>query len=170
MHTELFWIPTSLPGRMAIAPRPRGGDWLDDELRGWLERGIDLVVSMLTPEETDEFDLAGEGARCVAQDLRFVSFPVSDRDVPESRTAFRDLVNEVVRELSAGHGVAVHCRQGIGRAALVALGVLIAGGLDPEAAVARVSAIRGRPVPETPAQRRWLDEFAAGTGSPTTAV
>jgi hypothetical protein len=38
--------------------------------------------------------------------------------------------------------------------------VLIAVGLAPEAAVKQVSAARGRPVPETPAQRRWLDEFA----------
>ena len=170
MLTELFWVPTHLPGRLAIAPRPRGGDWLDDELRGWRRAGIDLVVSMLTPEEAIEFDLASEGTKAVAQDLRFMSFPVLDRDVPESRTAFRDLVNEVVHELSAGHSVSVHCRQGIGRAALVALGVLIAGGLDPEAAVARVSAVRGRPVPETPAQRRWLDEYAAETSFPTTAV
>jgi hypothetical protein len=43
---------------------------------------------------------------------------------------------------------------------LVAAAVLIAAGVDPDAAVQRVSAARGRPVPETPAQRRWLDEFA----------
>jgi protein-tyrosine phosphatase len=170
MHTEPFWIPTRFPGRFGIAPRPRGGDWLDDEMRGWREAGIDLVISMLTPEEAVEFDLASEATQGIAHDLRFVSFPVPDRDVPESRTAFRDLVNGVVRELSAGHSVAIHCRQGIGRAAITALGVLIAGGLDPESAIARVSAARGRPVPETPAQRRWLDEYAADKSFPAPAV
>ena len=158
--TELFRIPTSYPGRLAVAPRPRGGDWLGDEMRGWHEAGIDVVVSLMTPDEMAEFDLEGEAAAGAAHGVRYLAFPVADRDVPASRAAFRDLVSEVVRELSAGRNVAVHCRQGIGRAGLVAAGVLIAAGLDPDAAVARVSTARGRPVPETPAQRRWLDEFA----------
>lgn len=170
MLTELFWITTPFSGRLAIAPRPRGGDWLDDEIRGWRERGIDVVVSMLTSEEAAEFDLSGEAASSAAHGMRFVSFPVPDRDVPASRTAFSDLVSDITRELNAGHRVAIHCRQGIGRAALVALGVLIAAGLDPQTAVDRVSSDRGRPVPETPAQRNWLDEFAAATDIPSTAV
>jgi predicted protein tyrosine phosphatase len=160
MRTDLFPIPTPYPGRLAVAPRPRGGDWLDDEMAGWRAAGTGLVVSLLTPGEESEFGLEGEAAAAAASGMRFVGFPVPDRDVPASRDRFRELVSEVAGELAAGHGVVIHCRQGIGRAGLVAAGVLIAAGLDPEAAVARVSAARGRPVPETPAQRRWLDEFA----------
>lgn len=160
MLTELFWIPTPFAGRLAVAPRPRGGDWLDDEIRGWRGAGIDVIVSLLTPDEMAEFDLQGEATASATQGIRYLTLPVPDRDVPASRSAFRDLVSEVTRELSAGHKVAVHCRQGIGRAGLVVAGTLIAAGLDPNNAVARVSAARGRPVPETPAQRRWLDEFA----------
>jgi protein-tyrosine phosphatase len=161
MLTELYWIPTPFSGRLAMAPRPRGGDWLVGELRGWRGAGIDVVLTLLTRDEAAEFDLEGEAEAAATHGVRFRSFPVPDRDVPASRTAFRDLVSEVVGELSAGHGVAVHCRQGIGRAGLVAAGVLIAAGIDPAEAVARVSTARGRTVPETPAQLRWLDEFAA---------
>lgn len=160
MLTELFWIPTLYPGRLAVAPRPRGGDWLGDEIRGWHEAGIDVVVSLLTPEEASELDLEGEATAVREYGARYRAFPISDRDVPASRSAFRDLVSDVVRELSAGRNVVIHCRQGIGRAGLVATGVLVASGLDPDAAVTRVSTARGRPVPETPAQRHWLDEFA----------
>jgi hypothetical protein len=35
MTTELFWIPGPWKGKLAIVPRPRGGDWLDDEVGGW---------------------------------------------------------------------------------------------------------------------------------------
>jgi predicted protein tyrosine phosphatase len=160
MHTDLFPIPTPYPGRLAFAPRPRGGDWLADEMAGWRAAGAEMVVSLLTPGEEAEFGLEGEADAAGANGLRFVRFPVPDRDVPASRDGFRELVSEVAGELAAGRGVVVHCRQGIGRAGLVAVGVLIAAGLDPDAAVNRVSAARGRPVPETPAQRRWLDEFA----------
>jgi protein-tyrosine phosphatase len=161
MLTGLFCISTPFSGRLAVAPRPRGGDWLDDELRGWHEAGIDLVVSMLTADEAAEFDLGGEEAASAAHGIRYLSFPIPDRDVPASAAALRELVAAITQELAAGHGVAVHCRQGIGRAGLVAVAVLITTGIDTESAIARVSAARGRPVPETPAQKRWLNEFAA---------
>jgi protein-tyrosine phosphatase len=161
MRTDLYWIDTPFPGRLAVAPRPRGGDWLDDEVRAWHDSGVDTVVSLLTPDEVDEFDLDGEPAASAAAGMRLVNLPVPDRGTPASLDEFRGLVAGITEELAAGRGVVVHCRQGVGRAGLTAAGVLIAAGLDPEAAVARVSAARGRPVPETPAQRRWLDGFAA---------
>jgi len=170
MLTDLYWITTPFPGRLAIAPRPRGGDWLDDEMRGRRENGIDVVVSVLTPEEVAEFDLSGEAASSAAEDMRFISFPVPDREVPASRTAFRNLVSEITRELTAGRGVAIHCRQGIGRAALVAIGILISAGVDPQEAVTRVSTARGRSVPETQAQRRWIDHVSAEPGIPSKAI
>lgn len=168
MRTELFWVPTAFPGRLAVAPRPRGGDWLGDELAGWRAAGVETVVSLLTPGEVEEFGLEGEADGAAAQGLRFLSLPVPDRGTPASRPAFEVLVSEIAGDVADGHGVAIHCRQGIGRAGLTAAAVLIAGGLDPEAAVERVSAARGRPVPETPAQRRWLDEFARGRPVMTT--
>jgi len=132
-------------------------------MHAWHEAGIDVAVSLLTPEEAGEFELEHEAAAAGVRGVRFRAFPIPDREVPASRTAFHDLVSEVGRELAAGRRVVVHCRQGIGRAGLVAIGVLIAAGLDAEAAVERVSQVRGRPVPETLAQRRWLDEFAEET-------
>lgn len=160
MLTELFWIPTAFPGRLAMAPRPRGGDWLDDEIAGWERAGVTMIVSLLTPDEAAELDLEDEATTSAAHGISFRSLPVPDRDVPASRAEFRGLVEEIAHELQAGRRVAVHCRQGIGRAGLVAGGVLIASGIAPSAAVATLSTVRGRPVPETPAQRRWLDEFA----------
>ena len=55
MRTELFWIDGPWPGRLAIMPRPRGGDWLEEEIQSWRRSGVDLVVSLLTLEERNEF-------------------------------------------------------------------------------------------------------------------
>lgn len=170
MRTELFWVPTAFPGRLAVAPRPRGGDWLGDEMAAWRAAGVETVVSLLTPGEVEEFDLEDEPAAGAAHGVRFLSLPVPDRETPASRAAFEGLVSEIAGELAGGRGVAVHCRQGIGRAGLTAAAVLIAAGLDPAAAVERVSAARGRPVPETPAQRRWLDEFARDRAGATSVT
>lgn len=53
MVTEPFRIAGPWPGRLAISARPRGGDWLPDEIRAWLRAGIDTVVSLLTATEAD---------------------------------------------------------------------------------------------------------------------
>lgn len=163
MRTELFWVSTPFPGRLAVAPRPRGGDWLGDEMAAWSAAGIGTVVSLLTPGEVGEFDLEDEASAAVAHGVRFLNLPIPDRETPPSGPAFEGLLAEIAGELADGRGVVVHCRQGIGRAGLTAAAVLVAADLDPAAAVERVSAARGRPVPETQAQRRWLDEFRPAT-------
>jgi len=161
MRTSLYWIDGPWPGRLAIMPRPRGGDWLDDEIRLWRRAGADVLVSLLTREEEAELMLTDEQEICRTNSIEFVSFPIVDRSVPVSVEAFHDQVNQLAEQLANGKNVAVHCRQGIGRAALVAICLLILSGKEPAASIERVSAARGCPVPETPEQRRWIADFAA---------
>jgi protein-tyrosine phosphatase len=160
VKTELYWLEGEWPGRLAIMPRPRGGDWLADEMQSWRDAGVDVVVSLLEPDEIADFDLAAEEELARANRIAFHSLPIADRGVPGSLTAVAALVDMLTDELRAGKNVAIHCRQGIGRAALVAAGVLIALGLDADAAVQRVATARGRPVPETPEQQQWISNFA----------
>jgi protein-tyrosine phosphatase len=160
MRTELYWINGPWLGRLAVTPRPRGGDWLEDEVRSWRKAGVDVVVSLLASDEVGEFDLSGEDELCRANGIQFNSFPIADRGVPLSKDAAAELVGRLVKSLTEGKNVAIHCRQGIGRAGLIAICVLIQSGSDPETAIQRVSAVRGCSVPETPEQRRWILEFA----------
>jgi protein-tyrosine phosphatase len=139
-----------------IGPRPRGGDWLADEVAAWRKAGVDVVVSLLTPEENAEFDITGERAACLAAGTDFVSFPIPDRGVPASRAAALDLLRPLGGDLAGGKTVAVHCRQGIGRSALIAAGLLVTAGVEPDAAIQSVAQVRGRPVPETAEQREWI--------------
>jgi protein-tyrosine phosphatase len=160
MRTELYWIARPWRGRLAIMPRPRGGDWLEDEIQSWRRSGVDVVVSLLTREEQTELDLPSEEALCRANGIEFVSIPIVDRGVPSSFETFSDQVIKLTEQLAHGKNIAVHCRQGIGRAALVAICLLALSGLDPAAAIERVGAARGCSVPETPEQRRWIADFA----------
>ena len=43
----IYSIKGPWKGQLAIVPRPRGGDWLEDELRSWEEGGLDLIASSL---------------------------------------------------------------------------------------------------------------------------
>ena len=166
MHTDLFWIEGPWAGRLAIMPRPRGGDWLADEVRHWQRSGVSTVVSLLTAEEQAEFDLLDEGAVSRANGIDFIPFPVLDRSVPASTAAFSHLVTTIAERLAAGQTAVVHCRQGIGRAALVAICLLIAFGVDENTAITRVATARGCPVPETAEQRRLVTAFANSLAAP----
>jgi hypothetical protein len=160
MRTQLFWINGPWPGRLAILPRPRGGDWLEDEIRSWRDSGLDLIVSLLTPDERTELDVSQEEALCRANGIEYLAFPIVDRAVPSSKEAFLELITTCADHLAIGKNIAVHCRLGIGRAALVAICLLIFAGVAEEIAAARVSSARGCSVPETVDQRRWIADFA----------
>jgi len=64
MSLDVFWIPGDRPGRIGIATRPRGGDWLKDDMRFLRTAGTDLLVSMLTPGEVRELQLEMEEELC----------------------------------------------------------------------------------------------------------
>jgi protein-tyrosine phosphatase len=158
--TKLYWVDGPWPGRLAVAARPRGGEWLKDEISSWQRRGVKAVLSLLTPEEQQELDLVNESAQAQAQGMAFFSFPIPDRQVPDSEDRLSRILEQVDKELSSGKNVLVHCRQGIGRVGLVAACLLLTKGLNAETVLNRLSAARGVPVPETPEQRRWIDHYA----------
>ena len=160
MRTELYWIAAPSPGRLAIMPRPRGGDWLEEEIQAWRRSGVDLVVSLLAIDEQIDLDLLDEKALCDENDIEFISFSIVDRSVPSSMSDFSKLISRLADGLANGKNIAVHCRQGIGRAGLVAICLLIYAGMDQEAALVSVKSARGCPVPETSDQRRWITDFA----------
>lgn len=160
MRTTAYWIEGPWPGRLAIVPRPRGGDWLEEDVRSWQESGLNVMISLLTRGENTELELNQEKLLCRAQGIQFHAYPIQDREVPTSRKATADLVRKLETALEAGKSVAVHCRQGIGRSSLIAALLLVSAGIDPEAALAKIRQARGCTVPDTLEQRNWIKSFA----------
>lgn len=160
MKPEIYWIGGPWRGRLAIVGRPRGNDWLEDEVLAWKAVGIDSVVSLLTPNEESELGLEAEGRLAKASGITYVSFPVPDRSVPPDLAGSVQLIRQIERWLTEGKDVAVHCRQGIGRSALVAACLLVSAGLQTDAAFARLGKTRGCAVPETAEQREWVMQFS----------
>ncbi len=165
MRKEIYWLEGPWPGKLGMAARPRGGDWLKDDVASWKRARIDTVLSLLTPDEVREMDLSEEAGEAKAQGLEFASFPIPDRQVPRSEVKWAEVLEKTSRTLLDGKNVLVHCRQGIGRSGLVAACLLIRNGMSPGAAVESVSAARGLSVPETAEQRDWIDHYAAALSS-----
>jgi protein-tyrosine phosphatase len=161
MFTELFPIEGPWPGHLAVSARPRGGDWLEQEMREWRRAGVDFIVSLLMPEEAVDLDLEQEQAQSEANGIEFYSFPIVDRSVPASEVGVQHLLREIDSKLRRGKNAVIHCRQGVGRAGLMAAALLIEQGLSAEEAIRRVSAARSTPIPETDEQLLWIESFAA---------
>jgi protein-tyrosine phosphatase len=79
-----------------------------------------------------------------------------DRRVPSVRADALAFLERLSGLLHEGQHIAIHCRMGIGRAALMAAGLLVLNGYTAQHAFEMLSAARGQPVPETDEQRAWV--------------
>ncbi|MGJ4881680.1 MULTISPECIES: protein-tyrosine phosphatase family protein [unclassified Bradyrhizobium] len=150
-------LPTA--GRLAIAARPRAEDWLAEDIAAWVGEGIAVVVSLLEPAEVHDLGLQREAALCQSHGMAFVSFPIPDRGLPESRSVALQLAHDLAARLTDGQTVLIHCRAGIGRSAVIAACVMIRLGIDGAEAFDRIAAARGVRVPDTEDQREWVRTF-----------
>lgn len=158
---DLHWVDGPWAGKLALAARPRGGEWLHDELASWQRAGVHTIFSLLTAGEERDLDLTHEQREAKAHGMAFRSFPIPDRHVPDSEARLARVLEKLDKELASGKNVVLHCRQGIGRTGLVAACLLVTKGLEPKTAIKRLSAARGTSVPETAEQRRWIDHYAS---------
>ncbi|MGH2633791.1 MAG: protein-tyrosine phosphatase family protein [Tepidiformaceae bacterium] len=169
MTPELYWVDAPAPGRLAVSARPRGGLWLADDLIALRAEGIDTLVCMMVPGELPELQLVDEPELAVAAGLRFTWLAVPDLSTPTHDgvlDGFRGLRDEVLE----GRTVAAHCRQGVGRSPLCIASVLVLLGVPPQEAWQRIAAARGRDVPDTAAQGRWVEALAASIESAGSAA
>jgi protein-tyrosine phosphatase len=157
--SRLHWIDAQTVGRLAITARPRADDWLETEINEWKGSGIDVIVSLLEQEEVSELGLQREAEFCRANGIDFVSFPIPDRGVPESRQQVSEIARFLATSLRNGRSIAIHCRAGIGRSSVIAACTLILCGHEAEQALALIKVSRGLSVPDTDEQRSWVLAF-----------
>ncbi len=102
MNVDIYWIPSAPGPPLGIMPRPRGGDWLEDEIHFLRSHGVDVLVSLLGAGEVKELDLADEEAACRTLGLHFLSFPTLDRSIPDSTPAAPDFARSLKCCLRSG--------------------------------------------------------------------
>jgi protein-tyrosine phosphatase len=158
---EIFWVGHDGPGNLAIVLRPRGEDWLEDELRRMKEGGVQTVVSMLEPEEAELLGLSAEEDTARRLGLGYLSFAIQDRGTPSNVEAFREFIAGLAARVQAVQRIGVHCRGCIGRATIAVACTLIHLGWKPERALEEIEKARGCTVPDTPEQRDWILRYEA---------
>lgn len=157
---RLFPVKEPFEGRLAVVFRPRGGQNLEDDVAGWKDAGIDVIVSMMEEDEAEELSLAQEGSMCGAYGIEFINCPVPDHGIPERVEPVLHVVDRVLAHLLAGRRVAAHCFAGIGRSPLLVASVLVSHGIEVDEAWRRLNEARGLRLPDTDEQRRWVATLA----------
>jgi protein-tyrosine phosphatase len=156
-YSSIYTIEAPMvQGGLSIISRPRGHDWLEDDLRALRADGITHLVSLLERDEARCLGLGDEAAIAVRVGLKYSNVPVIDRSVPTDQKAFLAHASRLAESLEAGDSIGIHCRQSIGRSSLLAVAILLSVGMDLAAALEQVRSARGVPVPETPEQLAWL--------------
>jgi protein-tyrosine phosphatase len=156
---DIYWIPYDQHPRLSIVARPRGDDWLKDDLAYLKREGVDVLLSLLEPQEGIYLGLQYERDIARSVGLEFISYPIPDRTTPEDEDGFRRLVAQLLELIGQGKRIGVHCRGCIGRSTVVVASVLIQLGVRPADALALVEQARGCVVPDTEEQLNWILNF-----------
>lgn len=159
LNPKLHWIQNIDPYRLAVTPCPLRTIDLRKQVKAWHQAGIELVVSLLEPHEVQELGVVNESTICDSLGIRFLSFPIRDRSVPDSPLELASLVREVHANLRDGKAVAIHCHGGIGRTGIVAACVLNELRVPVETMFHLLSVSRGYDMPESEEQKNWVKQF-----------
>ncbi len=157
MFTKIYWIENFSNGAaLGIMPRPRGNDWLVDEIKKLKGDGIQTIVSLLEKDEIQELGLKGEGRICQEQQIDYINLPIKDRQLPRDAIEVSRLIKVLEQKINDGQKVVIHCRMGIGRASLIAGALLIQKGYKTDQIIEKISKARELKVPDTDEQVLWL--------------
>ena len=154
MKADVYWV---IPGRLAILPKPRGGEWLDDEIASYAAQGLQVLLTLLTPDEEIELELTDEVVLAEKHGLDFMRYSIADRGIPKSATLFAEVIHDLA---DSGKAVGVHCRAGIGRSGLATAAIMLRLGHELGDAWESIATARRVRVPDTPEQRDWVASHA----------
>lgn len=152
----VFWIEGNPAVPLAIVLCPRGGRNLKDDLQEMARSGVQVLVSLLEPDEADWLGLSEESGLAAQLGMRFLSYPIQDVNVPANLPTFRTFVSVLADHLRAGERIGMHCRGSIGRSPLTAACTLIHLGWEAKDALKAIQTARGCEVPDTTDQLRWI--------------
>lgn len=157
MSTFVFWANKT---NISIGPCPSGYRALPESCLSLRQAGVSVVVSLQTEQEAYSVGLEDEEKAVRDAGLLFYRFPIKDHQPPPFTAETFEFIEKLAVLANAGQRLFIHCFAGIGRSATIAAAVLIEQGYSAKNAIQALSSARGFPVPETRAQREWIEKFA----------
>jgi len=157
MIPDIYKVKTIGNGFLAVMAKPVSGEWIENEFTGIASEGILQIVSLLELNEAYDVGLRDEKVLAEKNGMLYISFPIKDRGIPESAEQFGKLASKIYHQIEIGKSTVIHCRSGIGRAAILAAATLLFCGFKTDDAFKHIAAKRGVRVPDTEEQAKWVE-------------
>jgi hypothetical protein len=122
---ECFWIEGTPPVGWPLCCARAATICSATNCVRYKQSGVDVLVSLLEPNEAIWLGLGQEGPLAEAAGMHFLSYPILDVHVPANVASFRAFVAGLADRLRAGERIGVHCRGSIGRSTVTAACTLI---------------------------------------------
>jgi protein-tyrosine phosphatase len=148
---------TSVPGRDMARWET---DPLGRDLRGFVGLRTHRIVCLLPSDELAALGAGELPGRAGEKGIAFSQLGIPDGHAPPDPAAFAALVRGALSELRDGRTLVAHCRAGFGRTGTFAACCLVEGGVEADAAIAAVRALRRYAV-ETRAQEAFVRAYVS---------
>ena len=157
---RIYWVTIFDDVEVGMMARPKGNDWLEDEIKKLKLYNVDIVISLLEFHENQDLEIEREEEFCLKHGLTYINFPIIDRSVPNDEFDFMKLVSQINCKLKKGKKVVVHCRMGIGRTSVLLAALLISNGFSSDNVFEFLTEKRTIQVPDTKKQVEWIKGLA----------
>lgn len=156
-------LPEKVPGRLLLHSMPGRFEAIEIV---WHQLKSEAVGAIVCLTEEHEIRLKSykyaEALETGTVPCPVLPFEICEGGVPEDRSAFWTLANDIANRLQSGEAVLIHCAGGLGRTAMFAISVLLALGEPMNEAENKVS--RAGSIVETMPQIEMLSWCAAQVG------
>lgn len=151
-----LWPETTPTWRLGIMEKPRGGDWLDEEVDSLAGREVQTLVNTMDYGEIKELELQREQTLVESRGLRWIDYPIRVNGVPDSALKFGRLLDALAEEAHETRSIIIQSRRGVGRSGIIAAGLLQHMGLSHGRAIDAVAQAREAKIPDE--QEQWLKQ------------
>lgn len=124
--------------------------------------GVDVLVTVLEPEEMEWMGISDLREVVLQMGMESLGFALADLDAPaeDDIPEFTALLHAMLARLDAGKHVVAHCRGGLGRSGLVAASLLVLRGKTAREALDSVRRARGEGAVDMPVQEEFVEDLA----------
>lgn len=131
---------SSCPGMKTFSTLDLYDDRIENDLQSIRSWGAAVVVTLLEMRELAMLGIADLPEKALALNLLWLHLPIKNMALPDEvfEESWKWAGPRLLKLLSEGQRVFVHCREGIGRSGVVAARLLIESGVDPANAMKMV--------------------------------
>jgi len=132
------------PGMKEFSTLDLYDDRIDNDLQCISNWGAKIIVTLLELREITQLGVAGLPGSILARNIHWLHLPMGNNSLPSEdfEEKWNSARGMLLDSLQQGERILIHCKEGIGRSALIAARLLIEAGIDADRAISAVRKAR----------------------------